>query len=1847
MIIMKRHITIISATLATLALMLLAPSCSRYGKSKGQSTEFATFIKAYTGGIISDKSTIRIELASDIPEATPGADIKDGILTFSPPVKGTTRWLTTNIIEFIPETGALKSGQSYTGKLQLDKIQKVAARKFRKFQFSFLVAIKEAVLSLDDISMTAASPTKASISGSISLTEELPAEKVREMLDFSYPDNSAELSVTEGNDQLLYHFDIINLTRTDKDNILKVWMKSANTGFVTDSKLEVTIPSTEGFRVMDAERVLSDDPYINIYFSNPLADLDDYTGLFTLEGVTRFYIQAEDARVKIFYESPEDGTVTLKISDAVKDFKGTRLAEEYSKSFAPAEEKPAVEIPLTGSILPNSKELILPFKAVNLKAVDISIIQIYEDNVLMFLQDNDLDGSNSLRRSGRLVYRRSIRLDSDPSKNLHKWQDYSVDLSGLFKQEAGAIYRIILSFKQEYSVYGKTVGFKSGTPAGELVDISSVEITEEDDREWDKPNPYFYEGYYHDWSQYNWEDRDNPLKPSYYMEDYRFPSVNLLNSNLGVIAKYSGGDKLWVSVSDILTAEPVFNSELYVYSYQLGEIGYAKTGTDGMAEISLSGRPFAIVAKRGGATSYLKVTDGDEKSLSRFDVGGKKLEKGLKAFIYGERGVWRPGDTLHVTLLLEDKEGRIPDKHPAVMELYTPESRFYSKMINGNGKDGFYLFDIPTKPEDPTGDWTAYFKIGGATFAKNLKIESIKPNRLKINLNLDGTLEGGSKIPLGISSNWLTGPAASGLAAKVDMTLRTGPSTFKGYEGYSFRTPLSEFSRSEHNLVDTRLGKDGKAEVNVELPPAEDAPGMLVADIVSSVQEPGGDLSFSAMTVPYSPYKAYVGVKVPTEGDSRFLETDKDYKIEIAVVDKDGKAVSGDNLSYAVYKMKWSWWWESREESLDSYVNSPSAEPLSTGELLSGKASCTIPFRVDYPDWGRYLVIVKDNDSGHLAGDIFYVDWPAYRGRSAKSDPDGLTMLSFTTDKDSYEVGEKVKVYIPAASKGQALVSLENSREVISREWVKTSGEGDVTYTFKVTEEMAPNFYIHISLVQPHDKADNDLPIRLYGVRPISVENKDSHLVPVIEMPDVLRPEEEFKVKIKEKGGKPMTYTLAIVDEGLLDLTAFKTPDPWKAMYEREALGVRTWDLYDYVIGAYSGRFSPMFSIGGDEELVLGAKKDNRFNPVVKFLGPFTLATGSATHKIKLPMYVGSVRVMVVAAHGPVYGNAEKTVPVRSPLMVVPTLPRVLGTGEKVTLPVNVFALEGSVKSANVSVKVEGPLKVQGEGKTTLSFPEPGDKLVDFALEAVGEGTAKVTVLAEGNGQKASQTISIQVRNPIPPTVEVTRITVGKGETKHVGFAPFESGNGQWATLELASFPSMNYEGVFNYMKDYGFNCSEQIAARGISLLSIRDMLPEEKKIEADKLIPELLQQLFLRQLGDGGFGYWPGASDADNWVSSMAGQFMVMASQNGFSVSKGVLASWSRYQKKNIQSYRNTDSGRLRDLEQAYRLYTLALKGEPESGAMNRMKEGGNLSRQATWMLASAYSLAGKKNIAKEMLTSLKTDLSEQEDPGRTYGSPDRDRAIALEACALADMIPESLDLAHEVANAMAGDWYTTQEAAFITKAMNTLAGKVNTGVLSAEVIQGDNSMQVNSVKSISTVNLDSKAGGARIKNTSDGAIHATLVTSSIPAHGVRSEASSNGLSLNVSYISEEGKAITPMDIPQGTDFTVSITVGNSSGIKDYTHLALSEIIPSGWEIFNDRLFGSDAGGVTYDYRDIRDDRVIWHFDLPKGTAKTFKVKMRAAYAGQFSLPPVRCEAMYDARISANTASGTATVSK
>lgn len=316
-----------------------------------------------------------------------------------------------------------------------------------------------------------------------------------------------------------------------------------------------------------------------------------------------------------------------------------------------------------------------------------------------------------------------------------------------------------------------------------------------------------------------------------------------------------------------------------------------------------------------------------------------------------------------------------------------------------------------------------------------------------------------------------------------------------------------------------------------------------------------------------------------------------------------------------------------------------------------------------------------------------YFDWPYNEGRRNTDGSESATMLSFKTDKDSYTPGEKMVVTFPSTKGSRAIISIENGVRVLSLT-EHTCEDKQTTVRLDVTKDMQPNAYVYITLLQPHGITKNDLPIRLYGVVPFTVTSPESHLTPVIQSPAELKPDASYTISVSEKNGKEMAYTLAIVDEGLLDLTRFRTPEPWKAFNAREALGVNTWDLYNYVVGAYGGRIEQLFSIGGDDALNKGPKAIvNRFKPVVRFDGPFLLKKGkTARHTYQMPNYNGRVKIMVVAGNGEAYGHADKSVMVRKPVMLLGTLPRVIGVGEEMVVPATVFATEDGVGAVNVSI---------------------------------------------------------------------------------------------------------------------------------------------------------------------------------------------------------------------------------------------------------------------------------------------------------------------------------------------------------------------------------------------------------------------------------------------------------------------------------------------------------------------------------------------------------------------------------
>ena len=1363
---------------------------------------------------------------------------------------------------------------------------------------------------------------------------------------------------------------------------------------------------------------------------------------------------------------------------------------------------------------------------------------------------------------------------------------------------------------------------------------------DDDDAFWDRYDTYYPYGY-------NWDRRDDPKSKSYYNKD-RWATRNILASNIGLTAKRSNDNSMVVAVSNILTTEPMGGVDLEILDYQQTIISKSNSNSDGFANIDLKRKPYLLIAKKGNERGYLKLDDGSSLALSRFDVSGEEVKNGIKGFIFGERGVWRPGDTMYLNCIIEDKEGKLPKEHPVEFSLYTPQGQLFKHTVQSDAEDGFYLFKTNTDPSSPTGNWLAKVKCGGATFEKRIKVETVMPNRLKINVDFgkDALLGEGSTSAGTINAKWLFGAPGKNLNAKIDASLYARTTSFAKFAGFDFDNPTANYSTQQKTIFDGALDAEGNATLKPDFQIDEAAPGMLNANLVIKVFEPGGSFSIDNMTIPYSPYASYVGMKLP-DGEKPFdyLLAGKKHTIQIVNVDNKGNLLSGNNeMEVQYYRIQWRWWWDDNGDNLSNFTQDEYNKLLKkdTVKLNNGRGQWT--FGTSESEWGRYMILIKDKKSGHTCGSAFYIDEPGWQSRSGNDDQTAASMLSFSANKEKYNVGDEVALTIPSSKGGRILVSLESGSKVVKTFWQETN-QGQTIVKFKAEGAMAPNVYATVSLLQPHSQTINDLPIRMYGSVPIFVEDKNTLLNPVLTMPNSIRPEQTVSFSVSEQNGKEMTYCVAIVDEGLLDLTRFKTPNPHDVFYAREALGVKSFDMFDYVIGAWGGDLERILTIGGDADAGPGKQKTaNRFKPVVKYIGPFHLKRNQTQKQsFTLPAYIGSVRAMVVAAHSGSYGFAEKAIAVKKPLMILATMPRVLGPTETIKLPVTVFAMENNIKNVNVTLQSNPYLEVVGSPTQKLSFTQTGEQMAYFDVKVKSNvGIGKVKVVASSGSEKADYEVELDIRNPNPPVTSVSEITLAPGQQWKTTATPIGVAATSTATVEISSVPAMNLQKRLNYLIDYPHGCIEQTTSAVFPQLVLNQLtdLDDYRKSLIDKNVKAGIARIQNFQRPDGGFGYWPGANESDDWGTNYAGHFLLEAQANGYFVSDYLLQQWKNYQKGKANSWvPSTTNFYGGDLTQSYRLYTLALAKVPELGAMNRLKEFKYLSAEAKWRLAATYSLAGQENTALDLISGLATSFPVRTSWGYTYGSDTRDEAMVLETLTLLKKKAKAEDLVKTIAAKLSQDyWYSTQTTAYCLIAIAKYCGKNPSGakILANGNIDGK-SVDINSATYIRQlpVVFKNESSSVVITNKGNNTLYVRLITTGQPLAGDSLKVNNNPavLQMSVNYLTQDGKIIEVNQLTQGTDFVAKVVVKNPGKRGWYNEMALSQIFPSGWEILNARMFDGEgafkSSGSTY--QDIRDDRVYTYFDINQNETLTYYIQLNASYLGRFFLPGTYCEAMYD----------------
>ena len=1811
--------------LLAMAMMLLMPSCGKRNTSSSSTPSVIVeqlqplneallpLLDGFTSGAIAKGDPIVVRFkGTEVMKVKYGDDLPSKAFNFTPSLKGKAVWIDETTVGF--QYDEIDPNQNYTCDFRISDF--VEADDATPLQFGF--AVRRQNFSLVGAYPVCTESDKMDYTLRLAFVNPVEGE-VEQIVDASTRKSYTVTATALGAN--LYDIAIQGIGRKDAESVLKVTLDGASIEANKTMTYSLPIYAKNEFKPVkfDVDNNLGQG---TLYFTQPLKQGQNLNGFVNFNCKIGYRSDVQNNKVTFYFDKTsvyryylEDMTMT--VASGIRSANGQVLQEDTEFEFDLTDYEPKVRWTDDGVIIPNVDETTVYFDAVCLNSVTLRIIRIFDDNILSFLQDNDLTETYGVRKAGRLEKKIRLQIDNPyPTQ----WKTFPIVLSDYIKVEPGAMFQLSLDFgPADYT-------FASEEMRAEESENAKIEADYWDGQRSDYKE-YRYDG---DWGDPN----------GYYFYNYVEQRKNIVVSDLAVTAKMGRNDILDVFVYKISDATPASGAQVTAYNFQKVELAKGTVDGNGYARLQCANRPaFVVATDRKGSKSVLKLTDGNALSYSRFDVSGESVEKGVSGFAYTNRGVWRPGDELQLNLMLNDLENALPENYPVVLEVTDATGRLYAKQVNTKPVNDVYCFRVQTNVSDETGLWLARFKVGNSVITQNLRVETVKPNRLEILFDLPEVVSLSNNDRVALVSKWLNGMKANGLKAEVDVVVRGGLTAFKNFKNYTFVNETQSFEPQEVSLFSGKLNSEGVADVGFG--PLKDvyASQMMNGTFTVKVFEQGGDFSIASFKTQISPYQRYVGVELPetTAKYGSYYDTNKDWKFNIAMVDEQGTAYKSTvTLEYALYKLDSYWWWSSEDEwTLHRYATGTYKAPVQNGTLTCN-GTTSVSFNISDDNWGNYLFVVNDKQGGNMFAKVISFDWGYGHTSSASGAP---AQLSMKATADSYQVGEKIVVTFPANEQAKALVTVEANEKVLQTMMVENLGkEGKVEIT--ATDEMIPNVYVYVALIQPHD-AKNDMPIRLYGVVPVKVENKKLQLQPNIAVPETANTKKAIEVKVTEANKQAMTYTLAIVDEGILGLTNFSTPNPYGYFNSKQALSVRTWDNYASVVDAFSGELGSVYAIGGDGIINQEVTLDKRFKAYAVTLGPFELKAGETnTHSFEVPQCSGALRFMVVdKGYAKAFGSAEKRMTVVDPINLYPSAPRVVAPGDELNLKVQVQA--PTMKNKTLQVKFDNKnlepiealptsVKIDGNGEGIVAVRTSIPKTL---------GNAELKLSVTGDGYTAESSTLMPIRMPNAERRSTITKEIEAGQTVSVPFNLAGMEGTQQGNITVSSLLPVDLFGRIDYLLGYPHGCLEQTTSKAFPQLYLNYFiqLDDKDKENMKNNVEAAITNLNNYRKSDNSMSNWVGGNYTDPWTEIYALHFLVEANKQGFDVPQYFLDGLLNYQANRAKQWKNNPDYKQGETIQAYRLFVLALAGKAEMGAMNRFKEIDMNYTLTKALAAAAFAQTGKTTIAQNLLPNVGED-ERMSDYYTSFGSRTRDLAFYTYVQMLCDVDAQTVqNNVNTVCRMLSSDrWMDTQTTAFSLFVLGKYAEKMNVANtnLSATVKVNGEERTLNANMASVGFGFTPKLGGntVEIKNNTDQKMIANVFTKTSVAEYDMNE-SGNFITMTVNYYDKNGNAVNPANLTVGTDLRVQMTVNNPSEYQ-VTELALSYYLPSGWELVNERVNGEMTGNEGVKHIDLRDDRAYIYFDLMPRSKKTFTLKANATYEGNYMIPAVRCEDMYNNEI-------------
>ncbi len=1576
----------------------------------------------------------------------------------------------------------------------------------------------------------------------------------------------------------------------------------------------ILIPAIERLTIHGVDMVSREElPAVSFQFSSQVLPEDLQKNLVIEPAVENLRLVGSWQRVELVGQWEFGTTYNIQVSGDLMATNGLSLEREFSRNLLITDLDPLVRITGPGNYLSLKGDGKIGIESINLDAFELRVDRIHPNNLVPFLQKVNLS-SNSDYYYGWSLDEHGTPLYSNTESieqaARNKLQVTAVDLSEVLHEDSRGIFRLSVN------------------------------------------------------------------KPDSYSSETRW----IVATDLGLVAKQSD-DRVDVAVASISQLQPVAGVKIQVMSYNNQVLASGRTDSEGMASFSdlnwndSGGRPFVVVATKGQDLSFLAFHETRIRTAD-LDVGGVDLsESGYRAYMYGDRDIYRPGETARLVWVVRDGHLQPPSGFPLNLKIMTPGGQEFvnAKVSCDETGTGEFTVEMPTWAM--TGKYTALLLLGEHNLLgeSRFSVEDFIPDRMKVGGELQvggeaaGVVGPADALTFAAKAMTLFGPPASGRQAEASLWFRKTRVDIPGYEDFTFGESMGDELPPRRDLGQQQTNDEGMATWDVPLPQVTDYHGWLKMTCLVKVTELGGGraVSNTAETI-FSPSDHLLGLRNLSRAESDYVEPGQAMRFEGVMVDLQGRAQASEGVHLKVMRRQWRTVLKKDGNGNYHYI-SEYDEKLIEERTVSLRDEPT-ELKVTPNAHGSYRLVLENAD-GSVRGAIdFYVYGYGY-SPWAQSNPEKVNLK---LDRESYGDNDVVTASVEAPFSGLLLLTVEREK-VYSRRWIRMS-ENTSTVQVSLPQGSAPNVYLTATLLRPLADLDPRAPARAFGAVPVFIDRAPVTLPVEVSAPEKMRPHNSLNIRVRLPQDKdPLRLTVAAVDEGILQLTNFKTPAALDFFMQRRRLSVNSFDIWALLLPEFE-RVLRKSATGGDAEMDMMAAPEmakrlnplaaDRVKPVALWSGLLAGKAGWQDISFEVPEYNGTLRVMVHAVAGDRFGSAETMVQVADPLVMSPSLPRFLAPGDQFKVPVPVYnglpGAEDQIHDVKLALNLDGPL-VPATGTETVATLPVGigrEEVAWFELKASeAVGVAHVKMTASAGGQQVLRNTELSVRPPHALDGMVSSGAVEENQPFH------QTLSSQWyegttiTSVTVAANPVAQFGAALPYLLRYPYGCVEQITSRSFPLIYFGDLAArlapgEFEGTDADYFINSGLDHVVSLFRPGRGFSMWPGRNQGsiNAWATTYVTHFLVEASGQGYVLPEGLLDGALNV----VQGYgRSTDGGwannwtrRHRQRTRAYACYVMALAGRPDRGAMDQMShsEWESLSPSSRTHLAGAYALTGNMDRFQQLLPAADAPVDEERSTGYTWFSLARDDAMRLEV--LATVAPDHVQvprlLQRLAGRAENGRWYNTQENAFALLAMGKLSGSGKLDPASGEILIDGQVVASFSADGASIQGSDWAGKELEIRATSSGSAWFTVLDEGIP-HFPKYDEYDGGMVVHRDYFDIQGEPVNLQALVQGETIVCRLLLKSEKGrVQD---VVLTDLVPAGLEIENPRLSRDGAydwvseeqrnsyGSLTRDHLEVRDDRLLL-FTQANTKVSAFYYTLRAVTAGRFVLPQVRAEAMYDPEV-------------